>query len=55
MSLSKKDLLDLLEKTALLLDMVISELPDSDEVDNPQMYLYNAAGDIADAINLLTE
>jgi len=54
MSLSKKDLLDLLEKASELLDTVISELPDNDEVDNPQMYLYNASGDIQDAINLLS-
>ena len=58
MSLSKKDLLDLLEKASELLDTVISELPDdSDEVDNdvtPLDYLMNASGDIQDAINGLT-
>ena len=57
MSLSKKDLLDLLEKASELLDTVISELPDSDEVDNdvtPLDYLMNASGDIQYAINGLT-
>ena len=57
MSLSKKDLLDLLNKASELLDTVISELPDSDEVDNdvtPLDYLMNASGDIQDAINGLT-
>jgi hypothetical protein len=57
MSLSKKDLLDLLEKASELIDTVIQELPDSDEVDNdvtPLDYLLNAAGDIQDAINGLS-
>jgi hypothetical protein len=59
MSLSKQDLLDLLEKASVLVDTVISELPD-DEEDNdnfdlsPSDYLLNAAGDIQDAINLLS-
>ena len=58
MSLSKKDLLDLLEKASELLDTVISELPDSNsefDIDlSPSDYLLNAAGDIQDAINLLS-
>ena len=58
MSLSKKDLLDLLEKASVLLDTVISELPDDEEDDNydvsPLDYLMNASGDIQDAINGLT-
>ena len=58
MSLSKKDLLDLLEKASELLDTVISELPDDEEDDNydvsPLDYLLNASGDIQDAINGLT-
>jgi hypothetical protein len=58
MSLSKKDLLDLLEKASELLDTVISELPDDEEDDNydvsPLDYLMNASGDIQDAINGLT-
>ena len=58
MSLSKKDLLDLLEKASELLDTVISELPDDNEDDNydvsPLDYLLNASGDIQDAINGLT-
>ena len=58
MSLSKKDLLDLLEKASELLDTVISELPDDNEDDNydvsPLDYLMNASGDIQDAINGLT-
>jgi hypothetical protein len=58
MSLSKQDLLDLLEKASVLVDTVITELPDSDEDDNfdlsPSDYLLNAAGDIQDAINLLS-
>ena len=59
MSLSKKDLLDLLEKASVLVDTVIQELPD-DEEDNdnfdlsPIDYLLNAAGDIQDAINGLS-
>lgn len=58
MSLSKKDLLDLLEKASVLLDTVISELPDSDNEFSldvaPIDYLLNASGDIQDAINGLT-
>jgi hypothetical protein len=53
MSLSKQDLLVLLEKASELLDTVIQEIPDNDEVDNPLMYLLNASGDISDAINLI--
>jgi hypothetical protein len=59
MSLSKQDLLDLLEKASVLVDTVIQELPD-DEEDNdnfdlsPIDYLLNAAGDIQDAINGLS-
>jgi hypothetical protein len=59
MSLSKKELLDLLEKASVLLDTVIQALPDNDE-DNeeddltPLDYLLNAAGDIQDAINGLS-
>jgi hypothetical protein len=59
MSLSKRDLLDLLEKASVLVDTVIQELPD-DEEDNdnfdlsPIDYLLNAAGDIQDAINSLS-
>jgi len=58
MSLSKKDLLDLLEKASVLVDTVIQELPDSDNefsLDvSPIDYLLNAAGDIQDAINGLS-
>ena len=57
-NLSKQDLIDLLEKASVLLDTVISELPDSDNefsLDiSPIDYLLNAAGDIQDAINGLT-
>lgn len=59
MSLSKKDLLDLLEKASELVDTVIQALPDNEE-DNeeydlsPLDYLLNAAGDIQDAINGLS-
>lgn len=58
-SLSKQDLLDLLEKASELVDTVIQALPDNDE-DNeeddlsPLDYLLNAAGDIQDAINGLS-
>jgi hypothetical protein len=56
-SLSKQDLIDLLEKASVLVDTVIQALPD-DEEDNddlsPSDYLLNAAGDIQDAINLLS-
>ena len=61
MSLSKQDLLDLLEKASELVDTVIQALPDDDEdFDNdnfdvsPTDYLLNAAGDIQEAINGLS-
>ena len=58
MSLSKQDLLDLLEKASVLIDTVIQELPDDNEDDSydvtPLDYLMNASGDIQDAINGLT-
>ena len=61
MSLSKRDLIDLLEKASVLVDTVIQALPDDyedDEDDNddvsPLDYLMNAAGDIQDAINGLS-
>ena len=52
MSLSKSDMVALLEKAAELIDTVIQELPDSDEIDNPLVYLVNCAGDIDEAISL---
>ena len=61
MSLSKRDLIDLLEKASVLVDTVIQALPDDyedDEEDNddvsPLDYLMNAAGDIQEAINGLS-
>jgi hypothetical protein len=56
MSLSKQDLLDLLEKASELVDTVIQALPDNEEDNDnfdlsPSDYLLNAAGDIQDAIN----
>jgi hypothetical protein len=59
MSLSKSDMVALLEKASELIDTVIQELPDSDNefsLDvSPIDYLINAAGDIQDAINALSE
>tara|TARA_R110000868_G_scaffold89255_1_gene248525 strand:- start:1462 stop:1665 length:204 start_codon:yes stop_codon:yes gene_type:complete len=65
MSLSKKELLDLLEKASVLIDTVIQALPDPDDDDyedneddyddvSPLDYLMNAAGDIQEAINGLS-
>jgi hypothetical protein len=57
MSLSKSDMVALLEKAQELIDTVIQSLPDDDNEDdcedNPMMYLSNASGDIQDAINLI--
>jgi hypothetical protein len=62
MSLSKSDMVALLEKASELIDTVIQSLPDDDiDFDNdsfdvsPLDYLINAAGDIQDAINALSE
>jgi hypothetical protein len=53
MSLSKEDMVALLEKASELIDTVIQELPDSDEIDNPLVYLVNCSGDIDEAISLM--
>ena len=53
MSLSKEDMVALLEKASELIDTVIQELPDSDEMDNPFVYLVNCVGDIDEAISLI--
>jgi hypothetical protein len=61
MSLSKEDMVALLEKASELIDTVIQALPDN-EVDfngdsydvSPSDYLINACGDIQDAINGLS-
>jgi len=53
MSLSKEDMVALLEKASELIDTVIQELPDSDEIDNPLVYLFNCVGDIDEAISLM--
>lgn len=56
MSLSKQDILDLLNKAQELIDSVITEYPDDNEVDDmdsPLSYLINASGDLSDAINLI--
>ena len=61
MSLSKSDMVALLEKAQELIDTVIQSLPDddNDEVDSfdvsPLDYLTNASGDIQDTINALSE
>ena len=58
MSLSKEDMVALLEKASELVDTVIQELPDIGDYDfevSPFDYLTNAAGDIQDAINGLSE
>ena len=56
MSLSKSDMIALLEKAQELIDTVITEYPDDndiDDMDSPLSYLINASGDIQDAINLI--
>ena len=58
MSLSNVDKVALLEKAWDLIETVISEHPDDndiDDMDSPLSYLTNAAGDIQDAINLISE
>jgi hypothetical protein len=58
MSLSKQDMVDLLQKAQELIDTVISEYPDDNEVDDmdsPLSFLINASGDITDALNLISE
>jgi hypothetical protein len=62
MSLSKSDMVALLEKAQELIDTVIQSIPDDDiDFDNdsfdvsPLDYLINASGDIQDAINALSE
>jgi hypothetical protein len=53
MALSKEDMVVLLEKASELIDTVIQSLPDSDEIDNPLVYLVNCSGDIDEAISLI--
>ncbi len=56
MSLSKADMVALLEKAQELIDTVITEYPDDndlDDMDSPLSYLINASGDISDALNLI--
>jgi hypothetical protein len=56
MSLSKEDMVALLEKAQELIDTVITEYPDDndlDDMDSPLSYLVNASGDISDALNLI--
>ena len=53
MSLSKEDMVALLQKASELVDMVIQDLPDSDDIDNPFVYLVNCVGDIDEAISLM--
>ena len=58
MSLSKADMIVLLEKAWDNIETVISECPDDndiDDMDSPLSYLTNAVGDIQDAINLISE
>jgi hypothetical protein len=58
MSLSKADMIVLLEKAQELIDTVIGDCPDDndiDDMDSPLSYLVNASGDLSDAINLLSE
>ena len=52
-SLSKEDMVALLQKASELVDLVIQDLPDSDEIDNPLVYLVNCSGDIDEAISLI--
>ena len=54
MSLSKQDMIALLEKAWDNIETVISESPDDNDIDSPLSYLTNAVGDIQDAINLLS-
>ena len=53
MSLSKEDKIALLQKASELIDTVIQDLPDSNEMDNPFVYLANCVGDIDEAISLM--
>ncbi len=56
MSLSKADMVTLLEKAQELIDTVIGDYPDDndlDDMDSPLSYLINASGDISDALNLI--
>ena len=53
MSLSNQDRIALLQKAAELIDTVIQDLPDSDDIDNPFVYLANCVGDIDEAISLM--
>jgi len=53
MSLSNQDKIALLEKAAELIDTVIQDLPETDEIDDPLVYLLNCAGDIDEAISLM--
>jgi len=56
MSLSKADMVALLEKAQELIDTVITEYPDDndlDDMDSPLSYLINASADISDALNLI--
>ena len=56
MSLSKSDMVALLEKAQELIDTVITEYPDDndiDDMDSPLSYLINASGDISDAISFI--
>jgi hypothetical protein len=58
MSLSKEDMVVLLEKAQELIDTVIGDCPDDndlDDMDSPLSYLINASGDLSDAINLISE
>ena len=58
MSLSKSDMVTLLEKAQELIDTVINDYPDDndlDDMDSPLSYLVNASGDLSDAINLISE
>ena len=53
MVLSKEDRIALLQKASELIDTVIQDLPDSDDIDNPFVYLVNCVGDIDEAISLM--
>ena len=58
MSLSKQDIVNLLEKAQELIDTVITELPDDndlDDMDSPLSYLVNSSGDIQEAINFISD
>ena len=56
MSLSKQDLIDLLDKAQVIIDTVLENIDsDNPEYDELVSYLSNSCGDIQDASNLISD